>query len=259
MINFHAIGLVIGAVFIYMNLLFVLAVVLKKNDIVDIAWGMGFILITVLSLLLVPGYHLRRILVSIFVLIWGFRLAIYIFIRNKGKKEDFRYAKWKKDWGKHWIIRSYLQVFILQGFFMLTIAYPIFILAQNQPKAISFLDIIGILMWLTGFFFEAVGDGQMRRFKQIPANKGKIMDRGLWKYTRHPNYFGESTMWWGIFIITLNVQWGWAAMFSPIIITLLLLKVSGVPLLEKKYQANPEYMEYIRKTSSFVPKIPAKY
>ncbi len=258
MIDFNAIGLVCGTIFIYMNLLFILAVVLKKNDIVDIAWGMGFILITVMFLILVREYHLRRILVSTLVFIWGLRLAFYIFIRNKGKKEDFRYAQWKHDWGKYWIIRSYLQVFLLQGFFMLTIAYPLFLLTQDQPDHINYLDIIGLCLWLTGFFFEAVGDAQMRSFKLDPNNKGKIMNQGLWKYTRHPNYFGESAMWWGIFFITLNVQHGWIAIFSPVIITLLLLKVSGVPLLEKKYEYNPEYKEYIRKTSSFIPLLPKK-
>jgi steroid 5-alpha reductase family enzyme len=258
MIDFHAIGLVAGAVFIYMNLLFLLALGLKKNDIVDIAWGMGFIFITVLSLLLLPGLHIRRLLVSGFVIIWGLRLAIYIYLRNRGRKEDFRYAQWKKDWGKHWIIRSYLQVFILQGFFMLTIAYPLFLLAQAQSDAISYLDAIGALLWLTGFFFEAVGDAQMLKFKLDSANKGKIMDKGLWRYTRHPNYFGESTMWWGIFVITLNTPYGWSAVFSPMIITFLLLRVSGIPLLEKKYETNPTYREYIRKTGSFLPMFPKK-
>lgn len=258
MIDFQAVLIVCSSVFLYMNLLFLLAVILKKNDIVDISWGLGFILITGLFLMLVPEYSLRRLLVSAFVIIWGFRLAIYIFIRNKGKKEDFRYAQWKKEWGKHWKLRSYLQVFILQGFFMLTIAYPLFLLTQSQAKTLNYIDLIGILIWLTGFFFEAVGDHQMFQFKQNPLNKGKIMDRGLWKYTRHPNYFGESAMWWGIFIIILNVQWGWIAVFSPLIITTLLLKVSGIPLLEKKYQTNPEYREYIRKTSSFIPQLPKK-
>jgi steroid 5-alpha reductase family enzyme len=258
MIDYHAISLIAGAVFLYMNLLFLLALVLKKNDIVDVAWGMGFIFIAILSLLLMPGWNFRRLLVSGFVIIWGLRLAIYIFLRNKGRKEDFRYARWKKDWGSQWIIRSYLQVFILQGFFMLTIAYPLFLLAQNQADAITYLDIAGIIIWLTGFFFEAVGDAQMRRFKRDAANRGRIMDRGLWKYTRHPNYFGESAMWWGIFVITLNAPSGWAAIFSPLIITFLLLRVSGVPLLEKKYADNPDYREYIRKTSAFLPMLPKK-
>jgi steroid 5-alpha reductase family enzyme len=244
---------VIAAVFIYMNLLFLLALSLKKNDIVDIAWGMGFIVIAALSLLILPAISARLLLMSLLVLIWGLRLAIYIFLRNRGKSEDFRYAQWRKDWGKNWILRSYLQVFLLQGFFMLTIAYPLFIFDPQSSPALGWLDLAGLLLWLIGFFFEAMGDAQMRRFKQNPAHKGKIMRYGLWKYTRHPNYFGESAMWWGIFLIALSHPGGWLAIFSPIVITFLLVRVSGVPMLEKKYADNPEYQEYIKKTSSFIP------
>ncbi|HNX36815.1 MAG TPA: DUF1295 domain-containing protein [Candidatus Cloacimonadota bacterium] len=247
---------VIGSVFIYMNLLFLLAVALKKNDIVDIAWGLGFILIAIVSFILQPINAPRMLLQSALVLIWGVRLALYIFIRNRGKSEDFRYAKWRRDWGRYWILRSYIQVFLLQGFFMLTIAYPLFSFDPALSPGLNWLDYLGLLIWLTGFFFEAVGDQQMRSFKQNPANKGKIMNQGLWRYTRHPNYFGESTMWWGLFLIALSNPHGWLAVFSPTIITFLLVRVSGVPLLEKKYADNPEYREYIRQTSSFIPRVP---
>ncbi|MCB5269434.1 MAG: DUF1295 domain-containing protein [Candidatus Cloacimonetes bacterium] len=258
MIELEIILQIVLAVFVYMNLLFAMAIILKKNDIVDVAWGGGFILCAVLLLILAPHYHWRRMLVSGMVILWGLRLATYIFIRNRGKKEDFRYAKWRKDWGKSWILRSYLQVFILQGFFMLSIAYPLFLYDSNQVKALNCLDLIGMLTWLLGFFFEAVGDHQLSRFKQDPANKGQIMDQGLWRYTRHPNYFGEALMWWGIFVLTLNTSLGWAAIFSPVIITTLLLRVSGVPLLEKKYADNPQYRDYVRRTSSFLPWFPKK-
>lgn len=258
MINYSAVGISIAAVIAYMNLMFILAILLKKNDIVDVAWGIGFILIAVLNLL-ISGFHFRLMFVGLLVIIWGLRLAVYIFMRNKGQKEDFRYAKWKQDWGKHWLIRSYLQVFLLQGFFMLTIAYPLFMYTGNPANPAGVLDIIGLFVWLVGFFWEAVGDYQMRRFKQNPANRGKVMNQGLWRYTRHPNYFGESTMWWGIFVITLGYPYGWTAIFSPIIITALLLKVSGIPLLEKKYSANPEYREYIKNTSSFIPRRPKQH
>ncbi len=258
MIDMSVILQVVLAVFIYMNLLFFLALALKKNDIVDVAWGMGFILCAVMLLIVVPHYHWRKLLVSTMVIVWGLRLAIYIFLRNKGKKEDFRYAKWRQDWGKNWILRSYLQVFILQGFFMLTIAYPLFLYGKSERQPLNWLDIIGVLAWLKGFFFEAVGDYQLGRFKRDPANKGKIMDQGLWRLTRHPNYYGEALMWWGIFVITLNTSLGWAAIFSPLIITTLLIRVSGVPLLEKKYETNPDYREYVRKTSSFLPWFPKK-
>lgn len=258
MIELQYILLMAGAVFVYMNLLFALALAVKKNDIVDVAWGLGFILIAALSLTLVPGYHPRRLLVSLLVLVWGMRLAGYIYLRNRGKKEDFRYAKWRKDWGRNWVLRSYLQVFLLQGFFMLTIAYPVFIYRGGSAPGWNWLDLIGLLVWLTGFFFEAVGDAQLRRFKLDSTNKGMIMDRGLWRYTRHPNYFGESAMWWGIFLISLSYPLGWTAIFSPVIITFLLLRVSGIPLLEKKYQTDPAYREYVRRTSGFIPLPPKK-
>ncbi|MDZ4182111.1 MAG: DUF1295 domain-containing protein [Candidatus Cloacimonadaceae bacterium] len=233
MIGLDCVLFVVGAVFAYFNLLFLWAMLLKKNDIVDVAWGIGFILVALLYLLLVPQYHWRRLLVTALVTLWGLRLAVYIFIRNRGKQEDFRYAQWKRDWGKNWVIRSYFQVFILQGFFLLTIAYPLFLHRVQRVDAFNLFDLIGLGLWLLGFCFEAVGDAQMRRFKLDPANKGRIMNRGLWRYTRHPNYFGESMMWWGIFALTLNAANGIAAIASPIIITFLLVRVSGVPMLEK--------------------------
>ncbi|MBN2830449.1 MAG: DUF1295 domain-containing protein, partial [Candidatus Cloacimonetes bacterium] len=192
MINYTALLIVIATVFIYMNIMFALAISKKKNDIVDIAWGMGFVLITILYLILVPEIQPRRIIVNGFVLIWGLRLSYYIFTRNKGKAEDFRYAQWKKDWGKHWMIRSYFQVFIIQGFFMLTIAYPLFFYKNTPETTLNLFDLLGVLVWAKGFFFEAVGDYQLRRFESNPTNKGQIMDKGLWRYTRHPKYFGES-------------------------------------------------------------------
>ena len=253
MTNLDIILKVIAAVFIYMNLLFLLAISLKKNDIVDIAWGLGFIVIAAISLISMPVFPARMLLMSLLVLIWGLRLAIYIFLRNRGKSEDFRYAQWRKDWGRNWILRSWLQVFLLQGFFMLTIAYPLFIFDPHYAPPLNFIDLAGLLLWLIGFYFEAVGDAQMSKFKSDPAHKGKIMRYGLWRYTRHPNYFGESAMWWGLSLIALSNPQGWIAIFSPIIITFLLVRVSGVPMLEKKYADNPEYQDYIRKTSPFIP------
>lgn len=252
----NAIQIVILAVFVYMTLLFILAIRLKRNDIVDIAWGMGFVLISGLYLVLVPSFHWRRILISFLILLWAMRLAIYLYLRNRNKTEDFRYAQWRKDWGKNWLWRSYLQVFILQGFFMLSIAYPVFLWLEVRREHFGIWDLLGIVIWLMGFFFETVGDAQMRKFKQNPANKGKIMNRGLWRYTRHPNYFGESSMWWAIFLLSLGFTNGIWAIFSPLIITTLLVRVSGVPLLEKKYEGNQEYQDYIRNTSSFIPFFP---
>ncbi|GAB1365859.1 DUF1295 domain-containing protein [Candidatus Cloacimonadaceae bacterium] len=245
-------------VFVYMNLLFLLALLIKKNDIVDISWGMGFVLLALYTLIVSSFWHWRLLMVVLLVMLWGIRLAGYIFIRNKGKAEDFRYANWRKEWGKNWVLRSWLQVFMLQGFFMLLIAYPIFLHGFQGKAGFNLADLAGLLVWLLGFGFETIGDAQMLRFKNDPANRGKIMNQGLWRYTRHPNYFGEATMWWGIFFITLNTQFSFWAILSPIVITWLLLKVSGVPMLEQKYAGDNEYQSYIKQTSSFLPRRPRR-
>lgn len=245
-------------VFVYMNLLFLLALLVKKNDIVDVSWGMGFVLLALYSLLASPVWHWRQLAIVLLVMMWGLRLAGYIFIRNKGKAEDFRYANWRREWGKNWVLRSWLQVFMLQGFFMLLIVYPVFLHGFQNGEGFNFFDLSGMLVWLLGFGFEAIGDAQMLRFKKDPKNRGKIMNKGLWRYTRHPNYFGEATMWWGIFLLSLNTVYAWWGIISPIVITWLLVRVSGVPMLEKKYADNPEYQSYIKRTSSFLPGPPKR-
>jgi steroid 5-alpha reductase family enzyme len=240
-------------IFAFMNLLFFIAILRKDNSLADIGWGMGFILAAVYQLLVSDVINSRQILVSILILLWGIRLSIYIFSRNKGKQEDSRYAKWRKEWGKHWLIHSYLQVFILQGLFMLTIVYPVIFLHNKQANSLNWLDLAGVIIWLTGFIFESVADYQKNKFKQIPGNSHKLMDTGLWKLSRHPNYFGESLMWWGVFLVVLNVQHGILAVFSPVMITFLLTKVSGIPLIEKQHKDDPVYQDYIKRTSAFLP------
>lgn len=246
------------AVFIYMTFLFIMAMAKKDNSIADIGWGIGFILVAFLTLFLEPGFEIRHILVTGLVLIWGVRLAIHILMRNKGKREDFRYAKWRREWGKYFVIRSYLQVFLLQGLLMLIICYQIILVNSSEKPGINILDILGLMVWLFGFLFETVGDFQLLRFKRDKNNKGKIMKSGLWRCTRHPNYFGEATMWWGIFLIALSVPRGWTALISPALITFMLLRVSGVTMLEKKYKGNKEFEEYAKRTSPFIPWFPKK-
>jgi len=216
------------------------------------------ILITILTFFLERGFEPRHILVSVLVIIWGLRLAAHIAIRNRGRGEDFRYAQWRKKWGKWFIIRSYFQVFILQGFFLLIIAYPIILINHSKESGISLLDIVGIIFWLKGILFEAIGDYQLLKFKSKAENRGKIMNRGLWKYTRHPNYFGETVIWWGIFLMALSVKHGWSAIISPLLITFLLLRVSGVTMLEKKYKGNKDFEEYAKRTSAFIPWFPKR-
>jgi len=246
------------AVFVYMSCVFVIATLRKDNSVVDIAWGIGFILVAVMTFFLEAGFSWRQILVTGLVCIWGIRLAAHISVRNRGKGEDFRYARWRREWGKMFVLRSYFQVFLLQGVLLLIISYPVILVNKTGTEGMSAWDVAGVAVWSLGFFFETVGDYQLSQFKKDPRNTGKIMTAGLWSLTRHPNYFGEAALWWGIFLIALSSRNGWTAVISPVLITFLLLRVSGVTMLEKKYEGNQAFLEYARKTSPFFPWIPKK-
>ncbi len=246
------------AVFIYMSGVFVIATLRKDNSVVDIAWGIGFILVALLTFFLEAGFSSKQILLTGLVCVWGIRLGAHIYLRNRGKGEDFRYARWRRDWGKMFVLRSYFQIFLLQGALLLIISYPVILVNKTGKEGMGSRDVAGIAVWLLGFFFEAVGDYQLSRFKKDPSNRGKIMTAGLWSLTRHPNYFGEATLWWGIFLIALSSRNGWTAVISPALITFLLLRVSGVTMLEKKYAGNQAFLEYARKTRPFFPWIPKK-
>lgn len=240
------------ALFLYMNIWFLVAVLIKRNDVADIAWGLGFVLMSWIAFLW-SEHSARSLLVTVLVTIWGTRLAWHIARRNLSKPEDRRYAVWRQEW-KHVYGRSYLQIFMLQGFFLYVIVLPVLFINASAPVSLTFLmDGGGVLAWLVGFFFESVGDRQLKTFLNNPANKGKIMDQGLWAYSRHPNYFGEVLQWWGIFLIALPVPYGYATIIGPLLITFLILFVSGIPMLEKKYAGRPDYQSYKKKTSVFIP------
>jgi steroid 5-alpha reductase family enzyme len=184
-------------------------------------------------------------------------------MRNKDKEEEWRYKKWRKDWGKWWVIRSYLQVFMLQGFLLLIISLPVLTIMSTPvfsqkilEPVIYYTDLFGIFIWIIGFLFEAVGDYQLSRFLKDPRNKGKIIKSGLWKYTRHPNYFGEIAMWWGIWLMATKHPYPVLSILGPITITVLLRYVSGVPLLEKKMMEKPEFRKYAKKTNMLIPWFP---
>jgi len=243
--------------FLYMLSWFLIAVFKKRNDVADIAWGIGFIFIAWLSFLLGPG-HGRAILANTLVSIWGLRLSWHIFSRNKGKPEDFRYQEWRKAW-KHFYMRSFFQVFMLQGFFLFVTAFPLIFINLSKPFPLSIWDSIGFLIWMTGFYFESVGDYQLQQFKKNPENKGKIITSGLWRFSRHPNYFGDALQWWGIFFLALPIPGGWITVIGPITITYLLRFVSGVPMLERKYKGNIAFESYKQNTSAFFPLPPKKY
>lgn len=245
-------------VFLFMSAVFILALILKDNSIVDIFWGIGFILLAITSLWQSGAVELKKIIVSSVVIIWGLRLSLHIFYRNAGKREDFRYANWRRTW-KYFRLRSFLQIFILQGFFMLIIAWPVLHVNAKAGSGFGMIDILGLMTFFTGFFFEAVGDYQLLKFKSNAENKGRIITSGLWKYSRHPNYFGEALLWWGIWIMAIPVNDGIFTILSPLAITLLLRFISGVPMLEKKYEGRPDWEAYKERTPVFVPflKLPA--
>ena len=245
-------------VFLYMTALHVVALLRHDNSIADVAWGPGFILVAWSTLLLDGSFSLRQLVASLLVLIWGLRLSVRIYLRNRGKDEDERYRRWREEWGESFAIRSYLQVFILQGGVLLLNIAPILFINTYESGDLGCLDLLGVFLWVIGFGFESVADRQLDRFVKNPDNRGKIMDRGLWHYTRHPNYFGEVTMWWGIYIMALSVPWGWASIIGPLTISYIILFVSGVPMTERFMENNPAFAEYKRRTSAFIPWFPGK-
>lgn len=244
--------------FLYMTALFLLALKRKDNSIADVAWGTGFILVAWATLVLYGSFSPRQWIVNLLVLIWGLRLAIRIHLRNRGKGEDVRYQKWREEWGKSFVIRSYLQVFLLQGFILLLNITPVLFINTYDVGNPNLLDLFGVFLWVLGFFFESVGDWQLDRFISDPNNRGKVMDRGLWRYSRHPNYFGEVTMWWGIYMLALSVPEGWMSIIGPLTISYIILFVSGVPMTERFMEDNPVFADYKRRTSVFIPWVPRK-
>ncbi len=247
-----------GILFLYMTSFFVVSLIKKRNDVADIAWGLGFVMLSWISFFVSPEPAVRNIIVSVLVSIWGFRLAGHIYIRNRGKKEDYRYLEWREKWGSWFYLRSYFQVYILQGLLLYLIVLPVLFINKESGSGLGVLDFIGIFVWSIGFFFESVGDAQLASFLKNPKNRGKLMREGLWKYTRHPNYFGEALLWWGVWIIAFSATESFWLVISPMIITLLVLKVSGVTMLEKKMIEHPDFADYKKKTSVFIPLPPKK-
>jgi steroid 5-alpha reductase family enzyme len=255
-VEIAAIG--IGVLLAYMTALWAVSLALRNASIVDIFWGLGFVVAGLTYFVLGDGFDGRRILVLALVALWGLRLSGYIGWRNTGKGEDYRYQAMRERAGAAFWWRSYFQVFLLQGVLLWIISAPLLASMDNtDPGHFSALDVLGALIWMVGIFFEAVGDYQLARFKADPANKGKVMRGGLWRYTRHPNYFGDATVWWGLWVIAAGTPWGWATVFAPVLMTALLLRVSGVALLERTItRRRPEYADYIESTSAFVPWFP---
>jgi len=249
-----------AAILGFMTVLWLVSLALRNSSIIDIFWGAGFVFSGwVYYALTLDGSPARKLLLMALVTIWGLRLSLYILYRNWRKPEDFRYQKWREEAGQSWWWRSFIKVFLLQGFFMWIISAPLLVAQYPAlPPSLGLLDYLGAALWGYGFFFEALGDLQLARFKSNPANKGRLLDKGVWRFTRHPNYFGDATQWWGYYLVALSAG-GWWSIFSPVFMTYLLVKVSGVALLEKSLKnAKPGYEEYVRRTSPFIPLPPKK-
>jgi steroid 5-alpha reductase family enzyme len=247
-------------IMIMMSVLWIFSVIFKNVSIVDLFWGAGFVLTAGFYFLNTEGFELRKIILMILVTIWGLRLSGYLTWRNRGKGEDFRYREFRKKYGekRYWWI-SFFQTFMLQGILMWLISAPL-LGAQycGHEKNLGVLDIIGMFFWITGILFESGGDYQLARFKATPSNKGKVLDTGFWHYTRHPNYFGDSSVWWGYGLICLAAGSN-IPVLGSLLMTLLIIKVSGVALLEKSLtEQKPQYRDYIDKTSAFLPWFPKK-
>jgi steroid 5-alpha reductase family enzyme len=239
-------------IFIYATIWFAISVYKKRNDVADIAWGIGYIIICVYLFISYPSSSVLKLLYAL-VTLWGLRLSIHIHLRNKNKAEDFRYKAWREQWGNSFYWRSYLQVFLLQGIFLLIIISPVIHSAVAGLLHWNVFTWIGLCCWIIGFYFQAVADWQLAVFKSTQKNKGLIIQTGLWKYSRHPNYFGEIVMWWSILIITIPFANSFYFIISPLTITGLLVFVSGIPMLEKKYKGNTAFEEYKKRTSALIP------
>lgn len=239
-----------------------LSIPLRNVSIVDIGWGLGFIAAAWAGVwrcdVALEIAQWQRWLLPVLVTIWGSRLALHLAKRNIGKPEDYRYAAMREARGASFVWSSLGIVFGLQGAVMWIVSLPVqAALARPAESACSILSGLGIAVWSTGLFFEAIGDWQLARFKADPANKGRVMNRGLWKWTRHPNYFGDFLIWWGHWLLSMGVSdyaATWWSIISPLLMSFLLIRVSGVALLEKAMKArSPEYVAYIERTSAFFP------
>jgi steroid 5-alpha reductase family enzyme len=245
-------------IMVLMTTLWIISVIIKNVSIVDLFWGLGFVITTGYYFLTTDGSGPRKIILMILVALWGLRLSLYLAWRNIGKGEDFRYKQFRQNYGekRYWWI-SFFQTFLLQGVLMWLISAPLlgaqFYAAGNS---LGILDFIGIVFWLVGFSFEAGGDFQLARFKAVHGNKGKVLNTGFWRYTRHPNYFGDAAAWWGYGLICFAAG-SYLPVLGSILMTALIIKVSGVALLEKSLKdKKPEYKAYIEKTSAFLPWFP---
>ncbi|MBL8850160.1 MAG: DUF1295 domain-containing protein [Planctomycetaceae bacterium] len=234
--------------------LWVVATVRRDVSIVDLFWGCGFVLVAWMSAAQSFPWSGRISLLAWLTTVWGLRLSWHLARRNHGRPEDARYAAMRAAHGTQFWWISLFSVFLLQGAILWFVSLPLQVAAvRDVPSRMTSVDALGAVVWSVGFMFESIGDWQLSRFQADPANAGRVLDRGLWRYTRHPNYFGDCCVWWGLYLIAASAGATWTVA-SPIVMTLLLLKVSGVALLERTIGGRrPDYMAYRARTNAFFP------
>lgn len=246
--------LVLGLAFV----VWLVSLVRRDASLADACWGLGFVALAWLYRDLGDAESLRAALVPALITIWGARLSAHILWRSRGRGEDPRYAAMRRRWGARFPLVSLFTVFWLQAAVLWIVALPL-LQVQTAPAPWSWLDGLGVALFVAGFAFEAVGDLQLLRFRADPANRGRVLDRGLWRYTRHPNYFGDATLWWGLGCLALATPGGAWTLAGPALMTFLLRRVSGVTLLEKGlHETRPGYRDYVTRTSPFLPRPPRR-
>jgi steroid 5-alpha reductase family enzyme len=245
------------AIAILMIVTWMVSLALADASIVDIVWGLGFVVVAWAVKLQGDTNTGRQWLLVALVTLWGLRLAAHLFWRNHGRPEDYRYRAMRKRWGSRFWLISLVVVFALQGLLMWTVSLGVQLGQVSDTPDVGVLGVVGAAVWAIGFGFEAIGDWQLARFKADPANDGRVMDRGLWQYTRHPNYFGDCLVWWGIGLVAAESGIGAWGLIGSAVMTILLVRVSGVALLERSLRKRkPEYQAYVERTSAFVPMPP---
>lgn len=233
---------------------------LRDTSIVDVFWGLGFMVAAGAAAVgTFPSLPARGWAVLLLTAVWAARLSGHIGFRNRGRGEDPRYATWRKEHGSAWPLRSLITVFLFQAVLCWIVSLPLqAAITAPGPARPTLLDAVGAALWLMGFCWEAVADYQLLRFKRDPANRGRILVSGLWSWSRHPNYFGEVTLWWGFYLIAAATPGGWLTVVGPLLITFLLLRVSGVTMTEKLMEGRPEWRAYAQATPAFWPRPPRR-
>jgi steroid 5-alpha reductase family enzyme len=235
---------------VYMSIWFAVAKARKQLNYVDVAWGGGFVIIAWVVALSHPSA--RSTLIAVLVSFWGLRIISHLARRVFRSGEDPRYQEMSKKWASAFWPRAYLQVFLFQGALMLLVGLPIFMATGEQNGDLAILSVLGTLLWFIGFVIESAADSQLRQFLADEDNKGKVMDQGLWRYSRHPNYFGELTQWWAIGVIALQASGGFVGLLGPLTLSILIIFVSGIPPIERKKKSDPAYAAYMKKTSPLI-------